>query len=134
MKAILLYNSLKTKLNDEIDSLKKDQRVTEINTNKTVYLTILMESLATTYTKVSNDLCINNEIDFSSNTFCDRRQKLNNNMFSNLNNILLKFIKKELRIKSKIYAVDGSKISLSLEMNKEGFQILLEHNLKENKK
>lgn len=124
LKAMMIYNALKKKLNNEIIKFNKDMRIKDIDTKDTIYMTILMESLSKTYTEVSNKLCISKEIDFSSNTFCDRRQKMDSTNINDLNNVLLTFIKHELNIKLKIYAVDGSKISLSLRMRKEGFPMV----------
>ena len=121
LNAILMYNELKRKLNIKINELNKDIRKRDINTNDTMYMTYMMESLALSYTKASEQFKCKKEINFSSNTFCDRRLHIDASDFDQMTKVLTSFINDDLKIECKIYAVDGSKLSMSLEMNKYGF-------------
>lgn len=65
-------------------------------------------------------------LDFSINSAIDKRNIINNDnsIYDELIDILLKFIKDELKIKSKILCMDGTNLSLSKKLvkNKYAYQ------------
>ena len=119
-----MYNEFKRKLRTKVNEINEDKRKRDISTADTLYMTIALESMALTYTKVSYNLASKKEINFSPNTFCDRRMKLDESDFNEMIDVLFNFLKNDLKIESNIFAVDGTKLSLSLEMNEFGFPMV----------
>ena len=117
-----LYRKLKIKLQNKIMEFKSNNSCFErnrcLNISDIVYPSVLSEGLNKSFADVTNKLSIKKMVDFSTNSFIDKKNTINKSeLYDQLINVLLDYLKDDLCHTYKILAMDGTNLALNKKLS-----------------
>lgn len=120
LEMLIKYHELKKNINSTINEFQDEHGnyfgLSLEKFKEAILLSIISEGVNKTYTEIGNKINIILQKNTSINSRHDHKDKIEEHFYRKIFDVLSSYIKEELEITSKRYAIDGSQLKLSINL------------------